>query len=165
MSAKLTKSKRIVTDYYEVVIPHAGIVTAEMIQSDLSQVPKDATLCGFKDTNSEVTFEFVHAHDETNMSSADTRWYTVDQLGAKQAFSACGPTTSARFDAEWGPNGPKEPDWSQSLVDAWVLLNEHLPEDAGYEGSEVEECAEYIKQYDDAYHIIDNMVKTLGKDV
>ena len=37
---------------------------------------------------------------------------------------------------------------------AWEILEEHLPDDAGYEGDEVEECAEYVKEYNDAFDTI-----------
>lgn len=43
--------------------------------------------------------------------------------------------------------------------EAWEILKENLPDNAGYEGSELEECSEYIAKYNKAIRGIDALVK------
>ena len=38
--------------------------------------------------------------------------------------------------------------------EAWQFLEEHLPENAGYDFCEVEEMADYIAEYDEAIEVV-----------
>ena len=37
---------------------------------------------------------------------------------------------------------------------AWRLIREHIPENAGYDPCELEEMADYIEEFDEAYEIV-----------
>ena len=45
---------------------------------------------------------------------------------------------------------------------AWKLLEDHLEPDAGYEGDEIVECADYIAKYDEAWDVIERLVAEYG---
>lgn len=42
--------------------------------------------------------------------------------------------------------------------EAWELLQDHLEPDAGYEGDEIIESADYIRKYNEAIEIMENLV-------
>ena len=50
-----------------------------------------------------------------------------------------------------------------TIKESWELLRDNLPEDAGYEGDELVECAIYIQQYNHAIEIMDALVNTTTK--
>ena len=45
-----------------------------------------------------------------------------------------------------------------NIVEAWEILRDHLPPDAGYESCELDEMADYIKKYNQAIDTIDALV-------
>jgi len=42
--------------------------------------------------------------------------------------------------------------------EAWNILREHIPANAGYDPCEWDEMAEYIQKYDEAYRIVREIV-------
>jgi hypothetical protein len=43
--------------------------------------------------------------------------------------------------------------------EAWELLQEHIPEAAGYEPCEYDEMADYIAEFEEAYRIVDEAIR------